>query len=76
MSIVFVPPLIALLLSKETEKGSPLTEDEVNSIRDNATAINVDSDIALAMAESRGYRDISPDNCWSEWSDFRNEGSD
>ncbi len=72
MSIVFVPPLIALLLSKENEKGVPLTKEEVNSIRDNATAIVVESDVATAMAESREYRDINPENCWAEWSDFRN----
>ncbi len=72
MSIVFGPPLIALLLNKENEKGSPLTVEEVNSIRDNATAINVDHIVALAMAESRGYQDIDPEHCWAEWTDFRN----
>lgn len=71
MSVVFVPPLIALLLSKESEKGSPLTEDEVNSIRDNATAISLDRDAALEMAKIRGYLDINPENCWEEWLDFR-----
>lgn len=34
MTIVFVPSLIALLLSKADEKGSPLTELEVLVIRD------------------------------------------
>ncbi|MBB3307113.1 hypothetical protein FHW71_003701 [Enterobacter sp. Sphag1F] len=43
MTIVFVPSLIALLLSKADEKGSPLTELEVLGIRDNATAISVDA---------------------------------
>lgn len=71
MSIVFVPPLITLLLSKETEKGFPLTEDEVNSIRDNATVIAVDANTALALVENRGYRDITPEKCWEEWIDFR-----
>jgi len=71
MSIVFVPPLITLLLSKETEKGFPLTEDEVNSIRDNATVIAVDANTALALVENRGYRDINPEKCWEEWIDFR-----
>lgn len=70
MSIVFIPPLIALLLNKEREKGSPLTEDEVNNIRDNA-AISLDREAALAMAESRGYRDINPENCWEEWIEFK-----
>lgn len=60
MSTVFIPPLITLLLSKENEKGSPLTLEEIDCIRDNATAIEVDSDTALAIAESREYRDINP----------------
>lgn len=71
MSIVFVPPLITLLLSKEKEKGSPLTEEEVLYIRDNATAIAVDNDVAVSMAESRGYHDITPENCWEAWCEFR-----
>lgn len=73
MTIVFIPPLVTLLLSKEQEKGSSLTEEDVNSIRDNATAVVVDRDAALALAESRGYRDIDPENCWSEWARFRGE---
>lgn len=73
MSIVFVPPLITLLLSKEIEKDFPLTEDEVLSIRDNATAIAVDTNTALALVEQRGYRDINPEKCWEEWVDFRRD---
>ncbi|WP_337022482.1 MULTISPECIES: hypothetical protein [unclassified Pantoea] len=71
MSIVFVPPLIALLLSKEKEKGTSLTEEEVLTIRDNATAIAVDNDVAASMAQSRGYRDINPENCWEAWCELR-----
>ncbi|MDH2066829.1 hypothetical protein [Pantoea sp. GD03673] len=71
MSIVFIPALIPLLLKNENEKGSPLTEEEVSSIRDNASAIEVASDIALTMAECRGYADINPDNCWAEWKAYR-----
>ncbi|CAK6492536.1 hypothetical protein PANNVG_01622 [Pantoea sp. Nvir] len=73
MSIIFVPPLIAVLLSKEIEKGFPLTEEEVNTIRDNATAIVVDANTALALVENRGYRDINPEKCWEEWVDFRRD---
>ncbi|MRT26943.1 hypothetical protein GJV14_23545 [Enterobacteriaceae bacterium RIT697] len=74
MTIVFVPSLIALLLSKADEKGSPLTELEVLDIRDNATAIYVDAEAPLSMSESRGYRDIDPENCWAEWLAFMSEG--
>ncbi|WHU90004.1 hypothetical protein RIN65_19775 (plasmid) [Pantoea agglomerans] len=73
MSIVFIPALIPLLMKKENEKGSPLTEHEVSHIRDNATTIEVPGDVALAMAECRGYFDINPENCWAEWSAYRSE---
>ncbi|KIC86506.1 MULTISPECIES: hypothetical protein [Pantoea] len=73
MSIVFIPALIPLLMKTENEKGSPLTEQEVSSIRDNATTIDVPRDVALAMAECRGYFDINPENCWAEWSLYRSK---
>ncbi len=38
-SLVFVPALMTLLTAAENRKGSPLTEDEVCSIRDQATRI-------------------------------------
>lgn len=73
MSIVFIPALIPLLMKIENEKGSPLTEQEVSSIRDNATTIEVPRDVALDMAECRGYFDINPENCWTEWSLYRSK---
>lgn len=73
MTIVFIPSLISLLVSKAEQKGSPLTEDEVLDIRDNATAISLDGEAALGVTERRGYRDIDPENCWDEWLAFRGE---
>jgi hypothetical protein len=40
MTIVFIPALIAILVAKERETGRALTQQEVMSIRDEATAIN------------------------------------
>lgn len=73
MTIVFIPSLISLLVSKAEQKGSPLTEGEVLDIRDNATAIILDGEAALEVTERRGYRDIDPENCWDEWLAFRGE---
>ncbi|WP_312053498.1 hypothetical protein [Pantoea brenneri] len=70
MIILFIPSLISLLVSKAEEKGSPLTEEEVLAIRDNATAIVTDAEGVLAVAERRGYQDIDPEHCWEEWLDF------
>jgi len=68
--VLFIPSLISLLVSKAEEKGSPLTEEEVLAIRDNATAIVTDAEGVLAVAERRGYQDIDPEHCWKEWLDF------
>lgn len=74
MTILFIPSLISLLVSKAEEKGSPLTKEEVIDIRDNATAIITDAEGALAVAERRGYQDIDPENCWDDWLDFNMHG--
>lgn len=71
--LVCIPPLVALLKSKESQKGSPLTEEEVITIRDNAVAMAVTEDTAKTMEESRGYPDIDPENCWEEWQVVRKE---
>ncbi|WP_029568909.1 hypothetical protein [Pantoea ananatis] len=73
MTLLFIPSLISLLVYKAEEKGSPLTEEEVLGIRDNATAIVTDAEGALAMAERRGYQDIDPENCWTEWLNFNKQ---
>ena len=73
MIVLFIPSLISLLVSKAEEKGSPLTEEEVLGIRDNATAIVTDAQGVLAVAERRGYQDIDPEHCWEEWLDFNKQ---
>lgn len=71
MAIVFIPPLITLLVAKENEVSRPLTQQEVEDIRDNATAIVLSEDVAEAMADERGYPDIDPEKAWEEWLVFR-----
>ena len=67
MTIVFVPALIAVLVAKEREIGHELTQEEVELIRDSATAIELPEEIAEDMAKERGYPDIDPEDVWSEW---------
>ncbi|MCG8909860.1 hypothetical protein [Pseudomonas sp. DP-17] len=67
LCLVFVPPLVALLTAAESRKGSPLTEDEVCTIRDQAACIAVPFSTALEMEDKRGYADIVAEDCWSEW---------
>ncbi|CAM3371072.1 hypothetical protein BZK31_18505 [Pseudomonas floridensis] len=69
--LVFVPALVVILTAAENEKGSPLTEEEVVSIRDKATCIALRFSAALSMEEKRGYPDIVAENCWEQWQQYR-----
>lgn len=64
---VFMPALAVLLVHAEDKKGTPLTKDEVYSIRDSGACIMMQASDARRMDDSRGYRDIDPENCWHDW---------
>jgi hypothetical protein len=66
-----MPSLVATLLEAERDKGSPLTENEVIKIRDACPTVAVPRDVALEIDAKRGYTDIDPENCWSEWQSAR-----
>jgi hypothetical protein len=68
-----VPALVAVLLAKEKEKGEPLTQDEVERIRDQAECIAMPRDVREKVDESRGYQDIDPEKVWVEWQKVRKE---
>jgi uncharacterized protein YegJ (DUF2314 family) len=70
---VFMPALVALLVNAEDKNGGPLTKDEVHKLRDNAACIMMQADDVHKMDESRGYRDIDPENCWHDWQMARRE---
>jgi hypothetical protein len=70
---VFMPPLAALLIHAEDLKGSPLSEDEVLRIRDEALCVMTRRDVAQATAASRGYDDLDPEKCWPGWQALRRE---
>lgn len=63
----FIPALVVLLCQSEKRKGSPLTRDEVLKIRDEGVCIMVPRSKAAAIAESRGYDDIDPEQAWERW---------
>lgn len=71
--IVFVPALAPLLVRAEQLKGAPLTEAEVVRIRDEAICVTMTQSQARALAENRGYDDLDPENCWSQWLVLREE---
>jgi hypothetical protein len=65
--ITHVPALVALLLRAEKDKGTPLTEQEVLSIRDNGACIAMPRSVAATVAEGRGYDDLDPERAWEQW---------
>jgi uncharacterized protein YegJ (DUF2314 family) len=70
---VFMPALSAVLISAEDRKGEPLTYDEVIRLRDKSPCIMMRVDDVHKLAESRGYDDIDPENCWYDWQHLRRE---
>jgi hypothetical protein len=73
LDIVHVPALVAVLLNKKREKGTPLTEQEVVEIRDTSEAIAMTREQHLEVIEGRGYLDIDPENAWEAWQEARKE---
>jgi hypothetical protein len=66
-----IPSLASTLLKRERAKGSPLTEEEVIAIRDDAPCVVLPPDEAAKVDERRGYLDLDPENCWAEWQRIR-----
>jgi hypothetical protein len=66
-----VPPLANLLADAERRAGRRLTEDQVVAIRDAAICIVLPREQAAHMELRRGFRDVSLDNCWSDWQRLR-----
>ena len=71
--ITCVPSLVAVLLKREREKGSPLTDQEVLAVRDGCTAVALPRSQVAKLAESRGYDDIDPHHCWEQWQEIRTQ---
>lgn len=69
----FMPSLSAVLVAAEDKKCEPLTYDEAISIRDDAQCIMMEKSDAHKMDESRGYKDLDPENLWYEWQMLRRE---
>jgi hypothetical protein len=64
---LFMPSLLVLLAHDEATKGSPLTREEVLSIRDQAAIVMLDRSMAIQIMSRRGYEDIHPDSAYEEW---------
>lgn len=66
-----IPALVAVLLNRERDKGSPLSEAEVLAIRDGAECVMAPADVAAKVTQERGYDDIRPGHAWEDWNAIR-----
>jgi len=70
---VIMPALSNILIAAEDKKGSPLTIEEATDIRDKAPAIMLPLSAKISMDESRGFRDVDPENLWFDWQMIRRD---
>ncbi len=71
LMIVPVPALCVVLLSLENSLQRPLSEAEVLDALDKAACIAMPLSVWRQVEESRGYRDLDPENVWVEWQSLR-----
>jgi len=64
---VVMPAVVVLLLNAEKQKGAPLTQGEVESIRNTGTCVMIPLPQVAAIQERRGYDDVDPERAWEEW---------
>jgi len=64
---VFIPSLALMLAHAEEQKGEPLTESQVQKVRDTAPCVLMERADAEKMREERGFRDVNPEDCWADW---------
>ncbi len=69
--IVPVPALCVVLLTLEKQLVRPLTEPEVLEALDKAACTVMPLSVWKLVEESRGYRDMDPENVWLEWQALR-----
>jgi hypothetical protein len=71
--ITCIPTLVSTLWNREQKKGSPLTEQEVIDICNNAPAIALPANVATKVEAKRGYKDMPGLNVWGEWQKARSD---
>lgn len=64
---VFMPTLRAILLALEKQARSPLTQKQVEAVRDGATCMALKHIDAQKLERTRGYADLNPEFVWEQW---------
>lgn len=68
---VAIPALVSALFFIEEEKGAPLTQDEVKSIRDTCVCMMLPPEIIQTFEASRGHADVRLEHVWEDWLEAR-----
>ena len=64
---VFVPALIVLLMAMQQKQDEPLTQEQVERLRDDAACVTMEPAQAHDMERTRGYADLNPEFAWEQW---------
>jgi hypothetical protein len=75
LAFAFTPPLIALLGAAEERAGAPLTQQQVETIRDQAVCISLKVADVQKLERGRGYADLDPELAWPQWQLVRSADS-
>jgi hypothetical protein len=70
---VFMPSLFAAFQTAESGSGTPLTFSRAREIRNQAVGVLVTEELAAKLEQRRGFRDLDPDEFWSDWLQLRKE---
>jgi len=66
-----IPSLLEILIFKEEEKGSSLTQTEVEEIKNKIVCIKIERSKRRKLDEKRGFQDLDLDNAWEQWEAYR-----
>ena len=69
--VVFMPSLLTRFAQAEKESRVPLTLSQAQQIRSNAVAVLVSGEVALKLEQRRRFRDLDPDDFWTDWQRLR-----
>jgi hypothetical protein len=75
LALAFTPPLLALLTAAEESAGVPLTQKQVETIRDQAVCITLAFADVQKLERARGYADLDPELAWPQWQLVRSADS-
>jgi hypothetical protein len=68
---LYVPALIVLLENHENINRGSLTKSDVEEVVNKAIYMEVPPIIRENLAIKRGFTDVSPENAWAEWTEYK-----